>query len=167
MRSIIRHTFQSSTSFPFCRNSLIESEAGSDVIFLVGSEPDVQRIPAHSWILAESNPVFKAMFRGPLNALRAEQQQQEDDDGEHAHFATRPHPTAHETPVKLYPDVCAAKGRSAAVAFEETSFATATVGVASALDTPPATHRTSSASRRRATIAVSDVDGRAFDILLR
>ena len=38
------------------------------MIFLVGEEPDVQRIPAHSWILIEKNPVFRAMLTGPLAA---------------------------------------------------------------------------------------------------
>ena len=45
--------------FSPCRNSLIECESGSDVVFLVGCEPDVQRIPGHSWILAENSPVFR------------------------------------------------------------------------------------------------------------
>ena len=36
------------------------------MIFLVGEEPDVQRIPAHSWILIEKSPVFRAMLTGPL-----------------------------------------------------------------------------------------------------
>ena len=43
-----------------------DTEDNSDVIFLVGEDPDVQRIPAHSWILIEKSPVFRAMFRGPL-----------------------------------------------------------------------------------------------------
>ena len=45
-----------------------DSEVNADVIFLVGEEPDVQRIPAHSWILIEKNPVFRAMLTGPLAA---------------------------------------------------------------------------------------------------
>ena len=36
------------------------------MIFLVGEEPDVQRIPAHSWVLIEKSPVFRAMLTGPL-----------------------------------------------------------------------------------------------------
>ena len=44
----------------------VDSEEHADVIFLVGEEPDVQRIPAHSWVLADNSPVFRAMFRGPL-----------------------------------------------------------------------------------------------------
>ena len=36
------------------------------MIFLCGEEPDLQRIPAHSWVLVEKSPVFRAMFRGPL-----------------------------------------------------------------------------------------------------
>ena len=44
----------------------MDSEEHADVIFLVGEEPDVQRIPAHSWVLADNSPVFRAMFRGPL-----------------------------------------------------------------------------------------------------
>ena len=46
----------------------LDSEVNADVIFLVGEEPDVQRIPAHSWILIEKNPVFRAMLTGPLAA---------------------------------------------------------------------------------------------------
>ena len=45
-----------------------DSEVNADVIFLVGEEPDVQRIPAHSCILIEKNPVFRAMLTGPLAA---------------------------------------------------------------------------------------------------
>ena len=41
-------------------------EDNTDVIFLCGEEPDLQRIPAHSWVLVEKSPVFRAMFRGPL-----------------------------------------------------------------------------------------------------
>ena len=36
------------------------------MIFLCGEEPDLQRIPAHSWVLVEKSPVFRAMFKGPL-----------------------------------------------------------------------------------------------------
>ena len=31
----------------------------------MGEDPDVQRIPAHSWVLADNSPVFRALFRGP------------------------------------------------------------------------------------------------------
>lgn len=87
------------------------------MIFLVGSEPDVQRIPGHSWVLAESSPVFRAMFKGPLS--------------EH---------------IKMDSKSVSAAGRVAPVS-----------------DGPS----TSSVPKRKTTIAVSDVDGRAFDILLR
>ena len=43
------------------------SEANSDVVFLVGEEPEVERIPAHSWVLSDNSPVFRAMFVGPLS----------------------------------------------------------------------------------------------------
>ena len=42
-----------------------DSEENADLIFLVGEEPDVQRIPAHSWVLSEKSPVFRAMFKRP------------------------------------------------------------------------------------------------------
>ena len=45
-----------------------DSEDNTDVIFLVGEDPDIQRIPAHTWILVEKSPVFRAMFKGPLSA---------------------------------------------------------------------------------------------------
>ena len=44
--------FGSSINF-FFSPSVSESESGCDVIFFVGSENDVQRIPAHSWVLCE------------------------------------------------------------------------------------------------------------------
>jgi len=47
------------------------SEKNSDVIFLVGEEPDIQRIPAHSWILIKGSPVFRAMFRSPLSPVNS------------------------------------------------------------------------------------------------
>ena len=47
-------------------NAQYDSEEHADVIFLVGEEPDVQRIPAHSWVLVDKSPVFRAMFKGPL-----------------------------------------------------------------------------------------------------
>ena len=37
-------------------SALIDNEEDSDVIFLVGQEPDFQRVPAHSWILASKSP---------------------------------------------------------------------------------------------------------------
>lgn len=33
---------------------------------MVGEDPDIQRIPAHSWILSKNSPVFRAMFKRPL-----------------------------------------------------------------------------------------------------
>ncbi len=47
-----------------------ESEHGCDVVFLVGSEPDVQRIPAASALLAAGSPVFRVMFGGGGMAVR-------------------------------------------------------------------------------------------------
>eukprot|EP00094_Tigriopus_californicus_P004281 TCALIF_04127-PA protein Name:"Similar to btbd6 BTB/POZ domain-containing protein 6 (Xenopus tropicalis)" AED:0.00 eAED:0.00 QI:0/0.66/0.5/0.75/0.33/0.75/4/1431/621 len=122
-------------------NSLIESESGSDVIFLVGSKPDVQRIPAHSWILAENSPVFKAMFRGPLNELRR----------------------------------CSSSGSSNAVvpgSARPIGSVTSHGGVLKSGNTAKVAALTATATplpstKRRTTIPVSDVDGRAFDILLR
>ena len=37
------------------------------MVFLVGEEPEVERIPAHSWVLIQASPVFRAMFKGPLS----------------------------------------------------------------------------------------------------
>lgn len=45
-------------------DSLFDSEAGSDVIFLVG--PDLWRFPGHRAVLAAANPVFQAMLHGPM-----------------------------------------------------------------------------------------------------
>lgn len=44
------------------QNRLFDSEAGSDVIFLVGHEPETWRFPGHRSVLCNSNPVFKAML---------------------------------------------------------------------------------------------------------
>lgn len=33
---------------------------------MVGEDGDRERIPAHSWVLAAGNQVFRAMFQGPL-----------------------------------------------------------------------------------------------------
>ncbi|XP_073968916.1 BTB/POZ domain-containing protein 3-like [Rhodnius prolixus] len=41
---------------------LFDSEAGSDVTFLVGHEPETWRFPGHRCVLMEANPVFKAML---------------------------------------------------------------------------------------------------------
>ncbi|KAK9502818.1 hypothetical protein O3M35_011520 [Rhynocoris fuscipes] len=41
---------------------LFDSEAGSDVTFLVGHEPETWRFPGHRCVLIEANPVFKAML---------------------------------------------------------------------------------------------------------
>lgn len=92
---------------------MTEIESGVDVVFLVGREPDVQRIPAHSWILADASPVFRAMFHGSTQK----------------HFRVHP---GQEAP--------GSNPWSEAQIKEETG---------------------------RCTIIVSDVDGRAFDILLR
>jgi len=47
-------------------DSLFDNEAGSDVTFLVGPEPETWRFPGHRGILADANPVFRAMLQGPL-----------------------------------------------------------------------------------------------------
>lgn len=47
-------------------DSLYDNEIESDVVFLVGREPDVWRIPGHKSILSYANPVFHALFEGPL-----------------------------------------------------------------------------------------------------
>lgn len=41
---------------------LFDSEAGSDVVFVVGTEPETWRFPGHRSVLCEANPVFKAML---------------------------------------------------------------------------------------------------------
>ncbi|XP_071521273.1 BTB/POZ domain-containing protein 6-B-like isoform X2 [Panulirus ornatus] len=46
--------------------NLYENEDGSDVILMVGDDIYRERIPAHSWVLAAGNQVFRAMFQGPL-----------------------------------------------------------------------------------------------------
>ncbi|KAK8721173.1 hypothetical protein OTU49_012886 [Cherax quadricarinatus] len=46
--------------------NLYENEDGSDIILMVGDEIYRERIPAHSWVLAAGNEVFRAMFQGPL-----------------------------------------------------------------------------------------------------
>jgi hypothetical protein len=52
-------------SFSLLRwDSLFDSEAGSDVIFLVG--PEQWRFPGHKSVLAAANPVFEAMLNGPM-----------------------------------------------------------------------------------------------------
>ncbi|EEB18556.1 bpb/poz domain containing protein, putative [Pediculus humanus corporis] len=45
---------------------LYDNEQDSDVVFLVGIEPDVWRIPGHKKILSETNVVFRALLDGPL-----------------------------------------------------------------------------------------------------
>ena len=57
--------FIKNVHFPCRPIAEVDSEDHSDVIFLVGEDPDVQRIPAHSWVLADNSPVFRALFRGP------------------------------------------------------------------------------------------------------
>lgn len=47
-------------------DSLYDNEIESDVEFLVGREPDVWRFPGHKSILSYANPVFQALFEGPL-----------------------------------------------------------------------------------------------------
>ena len=93
-----------------------ESELGCDAVFLVGSEPDVQRIPAASRILAAGSPVFRAMF----------------------------------APHKVAPGGATPQAAASRLAEVE------------AVAPPPGSPLVS-----KAPIAVSDVDGRAFDILLR
>ena len=56
-----------SNSFFFRPSAVSGCEANSDVVFLVGGEPEVERIPAHSWVLIQASPVFRAMFKGPLS----------------------------------------------------------------------------------------------------
>jgi len=54
-------------TFVFCLlrwNSLFDSEAGSDVIFLVG--PEQWRFPGNRAVLADANSVFRAMLHGPM-----------------------------------------------------------------------------------------------------
>jgi len=54
-------------TFVFCLlrwNSLFESEASSDVIFLVG--PEQWRFPGNRAVLADANLVFLAMLHGPM-----------------------------------------------------------------------------------------------------
>lgn len=45
---------------------MFDNEAESDVTFLVGPEPETWRFPGHRTILADANPVFRAMLQGPL-----------------------------------------------------------------------------------------------------
>lgn len=45
---------------------LYDNDADSDVVFLVGVEPDVWRIPGHRKILSNANLVFRALMEGPL-----------------------------------------------------------------------------------------------------
>ncbi len=106
------------------RNSLIECETGSDVVFLVGCEPDVQRIPGHSWVLAENSPVFRAMFGGGGGGGGIDKKQE----------------------------------RSVSVSMTNSA---GVVGMANSVAAAGAR------KPRKTTVAVSDVDGRAFDILLR
>ncbi len=104
-----------------------ESEFGCDVVFLVGSEPDVQRIPAASAVLAGNSPVFRAMF---------------------AH-AQRVAPGG------------GGGGGGGGGSPSAARLAAATGGSAGAAESPH------SPLVSKAPIVVSDVDGRAFDILLR
>ncbi|XP_042230951.1 BTB/POZ domain-containing protein 1-like isoform X2 [Homarus americanus] len=46
--------------------NLYENEDGSDIILMVGDEVYRERIPAHSWVLAAGNQVFRAMLQGPM-----------------------------------------------------------------------------------------------------
>ncbi|KAK6634246.1 hypothetical protein RUM44_004857 [Polyplax serrata] len=45
---------------------LYDNELDSDVVFIVGMEPDVWRIPGHKKVLSEANLVFRALMEGPL-----------------------------------------------------------------------------------------------------
>ncbi len=100
---------------------MTDNELDCDVVFLVGPEADVQRIPANSTVLAQRSPVFRAMFNGPM-AVQKSQQQPDD---------------------------------QAAAAVEGT-----------AVRKLPAAGGGIFAGNK-STIAVSDVDGRSFDILLK
>ncbi|XP_063707524.1 BTB/POZ domain-containing protein 6-B isoform X4 [Culicoides brevitarsis] len=46
--------------------AMFNNELMADVQFIVGSEPDIQRIPAHKYVLATGSSVFYAMFYGGL-----------------------------------------------------------------------------------------------------
>lgn len=50
-------------SFP----SLFESERGSDLSLMVGSEGSMERIPAHSWVLTHDNDYFRTHIRNNNN----------------------------------------------------------------------------------------------------
>ena len=112
----------------------------------MGTEPDVQRIPAHSAILADASPVFRAMFAGEM--ARRQQQQQ--------------HPARVTAAVHCPPGGGAAKS---AVAGGSSSGSNGggnwlrAAAVGGGLG--------SSQVAPTSTVAVSDVDGRAFDVLLR
>ena len=58
----------------------------------MGEDPDVQRIPAHSWVLADNSPVFRALFRGPwattTSALASNTAGEEGGGGDHQHHTT-------------------------------------------------------------------------------
>lgn len=55
-------------------NRLFDSEAGSDVVFLVGSEAEGSwRFPGHRSVLCAANPVFKAMLENFPQATAGEQ----------------------------------------------------------------------------------------------
>lgn len=102
-----------------------DSEADCDVVFLVGSEPDVQRIPADSSALARGSPVFRAMFGGPLAP--------------------------------------GGGGRASVAPAAGVAASTAPVVAAKVAPGSPRRHP----APPKSTVVVSDVDGRAFDILLR
>jgi BTB/POZ domain-containing protein 1/2 len=48
-------------------DSLFDSEAGSDVVFIVG--PEQWRFPGNRAVLADANSVFRAMLHGPLASV--------------------------------------------------------------------------------------------------
>ena len=103
------------------------------MVFLVGPEPDVQRIPAHSSVLADASPVFRAMFAGEMAARQRQQQQQQQ----------------HRVTVH-----CSPAG-------------SAKTALALAPPSPLVKRRSGATVAPKSTVAVSDVDGRAFDVLLR
>jgi BTB/POZ domain-containing protein 1/2 len=59
------HSYRITCVFCLLRwDSLFDSEAGSDVIFLVG--PEQWRFPGNRAVLADANSVFRAMLHGPM-----------------------------------------------------------------------------------------------------
>ena len=64
---LILYNYICRATFVFCLlrwNFVFDSEAGSDVIFLVG--PEQWRFPGNRAVLADANSVFRAMLHGPM-----------------------------------------------------------------------------------------------------